>query len=360
MSPKKKLTILEHAEADTQAEYKENQALALRLRTVSAEARELRAEMDTIKRRLGIYEKMESAPFAPPEWHAPKAPGKSHRAIPTLFISDWHWGEVVDPAQIAGINAYNVAIARLRMKEAFVGALRVTRDYLKGVDYDGFHVALGGDILSGNIHDLRETNEGSVFENAFDAAEHIVAGLRLLADDAKRVSVDCVVGNHGRNTQKPIDKNRVRDNFDWLVYRKVADELKGDARIAVHISDSADSRFTLYDTRYLNTHGSDFHGGGGISAELSPLLLGVHRTTKRESDAGFPFDVMLCSHFHRHLFLGALGLIVNGCGVGYNERGYDKRYSLQPPQCGMWLTTVEHSITVSAPVFVANRAEENW
>jgi len=53
-------------------------------------------------------------------------------------------------------------------------------------------------------------------------------------------------------------------------------------------------------------------------------------------------------------------LIVNGSGVGYNERGYQRRYSTQPPQCAMWLTTPERGITVSAPVFVQDRTVEGW
>ena len=34
---------------------------------------------------------------------ASKSPG-----VPTLFLTDLHYGEVVDPAQVGGVNSYNV------------------------------------------------------------------------------------------------------------------------------------------------------------------------------------------------------------------------------------------------------------
>lgn len=340
--------------------FTENQEIARKARAATAHARELADEVLTLKRRLGILEKLDAAKIAPPEWLTPKGPSRGHRAIASLFYSDVHWGERVEPGQIDNINCYNVAIAEQRTRRAFEGALVQLRDYIKGVEYDGVQVWLGGDLVSGNIRDLRETNEGTVFEQVLGVSEAVAAGVTLLAKEMPAVHLVGVVGNHTRTTLKPISKNRVTDSFDWLVYQILARQLQNQKGVTFQIGEAADARAMLFSTRYFLTHGDAFRGGTGISAELAPLLLGVHRTTKREADAGHPFDVMLCAHFHRHLFLSALGLIVNGSVIGYNEHAYQSKYSPQPPQCGMWLTTPERGITISAPVFVQDRKAEGW
>lgn len=359
MSPPKR-SLEAYVEDTTKARFAENQEIARTARAAAATAREQAEELTDLKRRLGLYERLEAARLEPPTWLTPKAPSKPHVAIPSLVISDWHWGETVDAAQVDYINAYNVRIAESRMRKAFEGALKITRDYFKGVQYEGFQVFLAGDILSGNIHDLRETNEGTIFEHVLGASESLAAGLALLARDMGPVHVIAVVGNHTRMTVKPINKNRTKDSFDWLVYRMVERQLQGLKGITMSVSEAADARVQIYNTRYLLTHGDEFVGGSGISAELAPLLLGVHRRMKREVEAGHPFDVMICGHFHRHLSLSGMGLIVNGSGVGYNERGYQRSYTPQPAQCALWLTAPEHGVTVSAPVFVANRKAEGW
>ena len=39
--------------------------------------------------------------------------------IPTLFASDWDWGETVNPSEIQGVNSYNLQIAKDRCKNMF-------------------------------------------------------------------------------------------------------------------------------------------------------------------------------------------------------------------------------------------------
>ena len=48
----------------------------------------------------------------PPQWISPKR-NKAHYGIPTLFLSDWHWGESVVAGEISGLNTFNLDIANL-------------------------------------------------------------------------------------------------------------------------------------------------------------------------------------------------------------------------------------------------------
>jgi hypothetical protein len=54
------------------------------------------------------------------------------------------------------------------------------------------------------------------------------------------------------------------------------------------------------------------------------------------------------------------GLIVGGSLVGYSEYNYINNHEPEPPQCAFWVTTPQHGVTFTAPVFVADRKAEGW
>lgn len=356
-----KRSLAQFADDEAAAAYAENQEIARQNRTLRSALSERAEELATVRHRLGLYEQLDRARLQPPTWLTPKTPARGHRAIPSLVVTDWHWGEVVKPEQVDGVNAYSVAIAEQRLRRAFEGAVTVTRDYLQGVEYDGFQVFLLGDLLSGMIHpELRETNEETLAESVVALVEPLEAGLNLLVQEFGRVHVACVPGNHPRATLKPIAKNRAADNFDTLVYRLVARDYRDTKGVTVQVAEAADCQVNIYQTRYLASHGDQFRGGSGISGALAPLLLGTHRKTRRQAAAGRPFDLMVLGHFHQTIWLPSKGLIVSGCGVGYNEWAYVNNLEPEPPQCALWLTTPERGPTVSAPVFVGDRKAEGW
>lgn len=352
-------TLTPAARRETEVEIpralRENRDLRHRLR-------HMEAQHETILRRLGLYERLESSPIDIPNWVLDR-PTKDtkHHAIPQMLFTDVHWDELVTPAQIDGVNAYNRTIATARVTRAFRRAIKVLDNYVSGVIYDGFKLDLGGDIFSGLIHEeLTETNEGTIFESIITVLEVLLPGIRMLAERFGKVDIDAVVGNHGRRTKKPRSKNRVQDNFDWLVYKLIEREFRGDPRITVHVSEAPDAHYQVYNTRYLLTHGDQFRGGSGISGALAPLLLGTARKTRRQVAAGRPHDVMVMGHWHQSIWMPNKGLIVGGCIVGYGEFSYLINAEPEPPQCAMWINTPERGITVQAPVFVADRASEGW
>jgi hypothetical protein len=347
------------AEKD-EAKFKENAGLKRDLTTVRAALQDAEGRAKIAEKELGLLRKIDSVRLAPPEWLTPKASGTGHRAIPTLDLGDFHWGEVVDPAQVQGVNCYNVRISKLRCHKAFEQAVVLARDYLQGVSYEGIEVVLGGDIVSGNIQDLRESNEEMALESVFGSAEHITAGLKLLAKDFKRVHVTAVVGNHGRSTKKTIYKNRVRDSLDWAVYRAIQLHLGEKSPVQMTIADGASERLTVYGTSFVVNHGEDFHGGSGISAELAPLLLALHRLVKREMSLGRPFNAMVTHHRHRYLPMFQLGVSLNGSLVGYSELAQNAVLNYELPTQAFWLNTPEHGVSAVMPVYVQDRAAEGW
>lgn len=359
--PPKGKSLEDFAEDKAKAIYTENQEIARTARALRSANDQKDKEIAELTQRLGLYERLDAARLDPPDWLSPKKSPKGHAAIPCMLLTDVHFDEVVKPEQVDGLNCYNRAIAEKRLRRAFEGAIRLSRHYLSGVAYEGFQLFLGGDVLSGIIHEhLRETNQAQIMDSVLSVVEPLEAGINLLASAFGQVHVTAVTGNHGRNTLKPRIKNRAQDNFDWLVYKMVERDFRPRGDVTVQVSDAPDAHLCVYETRYLLTHGDQFRGGTGISAMLAPLLLGAHRKTRRQAAAGRPYDVMVLGHFHSSLFYPSRGLIVGGSVIGYNEFAYQQNLEPEPPQCAFWLTTSERGITVSAPVFVADRAAEGW
>ena len=581
------------------------------------------ADRDQYREAFALATALEEYTARPPTWLTPKRPSRGHRATATLLLTDCHFDEVVSPEEIDGINAYNREIAEARLKRTFERTIRMSREYLAGVSYDGIVVMLGGDLVSGIIHEeLRETNFDMLYGTVTHFLDPLLAGIDMLATEFGKVHLVGVPGNHSRSKPgKPRFKGRARDTADWLIYTLLARDLRSDSRITFEIPEAMDARVTIYDcvapetriltedlrwvpagdicagmgligfdeslnsglgrgrtrrwrsarvmatgidlrdtvrlvlesgqelvctpshrwlcgtsygfanqwvradsirpgwtlrrffspwtadesweggwlaglfdgegslgrrfkrgtvvspdgraaiqpslsqnegvvaarlrkvfanrgmdvaedrtrdctkftlrgyfadyaalfgsvrptrmleefgdfvgslsphmnavggdrvvrvepagrrevvvmgtdtktyvaegfgshnTRYLLTHGNQFHGGTGIAGALSPLMLGVARKGQRERAAGRPYDYMCMGHWHQRMWIPGKGLIVGGSLIGFSEFDYGSNFTPEPPTQEFWLTTPEHGPTISAPIFVADRSAEGW
>ena len=79
----------------------------------------------------------------------------------TLIVhnSDRHYGEVIRADEISGWNAYDVATCERRVWRFMNAACEIGRRWTADTTVDGVLYTMGGDEISGDIHDeLRETN----------------------------------------------------------------------------------------------------------------------------------------------------------------------------------------------------------
>lgn len=338
-----------------------HQKMVQEISSLRSQVRALTNEaIDTTQLRQLIHN-LDTAKLNPPRWLTqPKTTGAL--GTPTLFLSDLHWGEVVRPREVNGANEYNLAVARRRLERTFSSTVRLTRDYLRG-NYHGIVLALGGDLVSGNIHEeLRETNEKQIFAIVLDLYENLVTGIELLADEFGRVFIPCVVGNHGRLDRKPRAKGAVRDNFEWILYQFLVKHFEDDDRVTIIVSEALDFIYRVHNTRYLLTHGDQFRGGTGISGPVTPWALGDHRKRKRQDAISQPYDVMIFGHWHQ-LFWGGGTYIVNGSLKGYDEYAYRSNFPFQAPAQALWITHPDKGVTFQMPVLaeeIPDRPETEW
>ena len=340
---------------------------------VSSPSERIKSERDELKRRLEKAAKahealmrkcdllmaLDGVTSAAPSWTRQRPKKGQHRGIANLMLSDLHLDEVVSAAQMGGVNAYDRKIAVRRLQITVENTALIAKDYMQGIEYDGITVWLGGDIFSGSIHDeLKQTNEAPIMASFDFWIDPMVSALLLLADEFGKVHVPGCVGNHGRNTYKPIMKNRVEDNFDWLFYRVLARELAHDNRFTWQLPVTADVTVKHYDHTYLLTHGDQFRGGSGISGIATPLALGAFKKSKRQQAVNDPFDTMLLGHFHQYMTLP--GVIVNGSLKGYDEYALISNFGFEVPQQAFWITTPERGPSFHAPIQPMIRKAEGW
>lgn len=275
---------------------------------------------------------------------------ESAPGVPTLFLSDLHWGEVVNPTQINGVNEYNMKIAHARMKSTIESAIHLLKIVSPEMDYPGIVCVLGGDMISGNIHDeLMATNEMNTMPTVLDLYGALISVITHLADTFGRVFLPCVSGNHGRDTKKIWGKDRHHTSFDWLLYNFLAKSFESDKRVCFFIPDGPDALYRIYDHKYLLTHGDSYRGGDGMIGCLGPILRGDHKKRSRNAQVDMEFDTQIMGHWHQYIHHSRV--IVNGSMKGYDEYAYGNNFGFEQPQQALWLTHPKYGITYRMPVY---------
>lgn len=327
--------------------------LRARIRLLESEvaAMEKRVLTDMMVKQQIIRLSEGAASDKPPAWTIDTTKPDSAPGVPTLFVSDLHWGEVVHPSQINGVNKFDIKIAHARMKALAERSVRLLHILSPKMQYPGIVVPLGGDMISGNIHDeLTASNELNSAPAVLDLFGVLRGFLTGMADTFGKVFVPCVTGNHGRDTHKIWNKDRHHTSFDWLLYCFLAKSLEGDKRITFLIPDGPDAYYRVYGHRYLLSHGDQFRGGDGMIGALGPIIRGDHKKRSRNAQIDMEYDTLLIGHWHQLIHINRL--IVNGSLKGYDEYAYANNFGFERPQQALWITHPKYGKTLSAPVYV--------
>lgn len=352
--------------ADRQLEKKVREAQD-RSRTSARELAAAKVELALAQEQLeAMQEELDLFRFPlemTPEWMRRRSETtKVHRGTVLAFLSDVHAGETVRSEEMGGYNAYDETITDARLGRFFERTCMVSRNYLAGVEYDGVVLALGGDLVSGDIHDeLEQTNWCSTYEAARWLAPRLKAGIEMLAEEFGQVHVVSAPGNHGRDSKKPRSKKRSSHNADTHVAHLVADRMEGETGITFDVPESFDVDFELYGYRFSMEHGDAmrFAGTSEIGA-IGPAKRGTLRKSRQLQNEGRPFDVNLIGHFHQFVPAYTQGFIMNGSLKGYDEYARTWHLTPEPAQQALAVVTPEHGITVTAPVLVTKRSTEGW
>lgn len=328
-------------------------------RQLSSQIREMAEQQERDSRLERMLDQFTAASIERPEWMEPKSTKRRHSTAVTM-LSDTHFDEVVKASEMNYVNAYNRRVADLRLETYFSNVITLDKDYMTGVKNQGLVMALGGDLVSGDIHDeLAITNEAACMSTALYWSARLAEGIERLVRHYGRVHVPVVTGNHGRTRRKPNHKFRAESNWDYLIAHLVARELKhlGD-KLTWNIPVTSDVKWKIYQWRFQMTHGDQFKGGNGIAGVMSPIMRGDARKRNLEEAVGTPYHYLMMGHFHQLQNWG--DKMINGSLKGYDDYAIAHAFGFELPQQMFFLVDPEHGKTIWSPVRVTTEAERRF
>ncbi len=250
----------------------------------------------------------------------PEKDGKTDEHV-IFMVGDIHMGEVVDVEATGGISSYNVRIADARMDYTTNKAISIVRDKLGGgYRFPKAHIFLMGDMVSGSIHEeLEITNELTEIEAVFHVVDKLEKLIEMFCQYFPEVQVDCIVGNHGRTKKKKFFKQRVKKDYDFMVYKMLQREMKPQTNLKINVPLSYWTVVNVNGRNFFLTHGSQVRSWMGIP------FYGLQREFLKwkslSESYGKHFDDMVVGHFHSPnvLNIQRSKLIMNGSPKGGDE-----------------------------------------
>ncbi|WP_047308768.1 hypothetical protein [Rhodopseudomonas palustris] len=290
-------------------------------------------ELAAVERMLEEIGGLRNLDVQPPEWVLKHGTGKRNRAVLSMLFTDLHLGEVIDPDEILGLNAFNPEIAERRARRFFEAACEIGPRWASDCKVEGLLLNLGGDLISGDIHEeLRITNALTSHEQVRMVVATIVSGIKLLLKVYKRIHVPSVPGNHARTTFKPTAKLYSKLSYDTLIAQMVADHFRDDPRVTFQITASNDAIIPVLGYTAFLTHGDKMGTGGGqgFAGPLLPIVRGTKKVEAQQARAQRRPDIIMHGHYHHSANPGPV--FSNGAFPGYSEYGNGLRASLELPQ----------------------------
>lgn len=253
-----------------------------------------------------------------------------------LFLSDWHYGEVVDPEQVDGLNEFNTDVLEQRVEDVYHAIVSFMEH--RTFPVNKLHIALGGDMASGGpgIHDeIRESNEKVAAEQAVEVGALLGGFIERLVPLFPEIEVDGVSGNHPRMAKPHASKN-VFDNFDWISYKFAETYLRNYESVKCNFPRSGFIVQHIAGNNILLWHGD------GIKTTMPGVPWGgvVRRTNelkKQYADRGILLDGYKLGHFHQANVVWNGAIFMNGSLVGVNEYGL-KNFGSGSPPCQLLMT----------------------
>lgn len=248
-----------------------------------------------------------------------------------LDIGDIHWGEVVQARNTGGLFEYNTQIAADRLDYTLDTAIEIA----KGHKLAGLSIILGGDLVSGAIHDdLNRHNEMMVAEQTVSCAETIYGGLEKVLSAGLKVDVVSVSGNHGRTyfREKGYFKNKQQENYDWMVAKMLQAHGKNQKGLDITIPETVWAILEVAGRRFLTTHGDTNKQQNSMGISFYAVEKEMRRLKTMIVDDTMEHHQDVISHHRHQQFMIPIGNTMfynNGALKGPDEYGI---MGLRPPE----------------------------
>jgi hypothetical protein len=275
-------------------------------------------------------------------------PKSKYEAAAIIQISDGHFGKVILPSTVNGLNEYNPDIAKKRMELCAENTLRLIKKERQDIKIDNLVLILGGDFLENSQlhHHSEMTTALSPMEETLFSRELLNKFINTICQysDFKKIVVACTRGNHSRITHKMISSLDYRMNYETILYNILKDDFKNE-NMEWTIPDSEIAEVEVYGNmiRVVHGHQIKYQGGvGGLTIPLNKFIMRMDQINK----AYYNFV-----HHYHNLSYPTNNTTVNGSIVGYDPYAMSIGCSYQPPMQSFQLLDSKRGITIKAPIF---------
>lgn len=325
--------------------------LRAKVRAEHARAESILKDLVTYQSALNTISAATSAPL--PAIGRRELGSGMREATAVGMLSDVHSEETVRLGETPYPNQYNPEIADRSIGRFFSGMRWLVDLYRPKFQIRDVLVWLGGDLMSGHIHDeLKEHTTGTPLETMLWLRPRIIAGIDLLLDDKKieTVTVPCSYGNHGRNTAKPYRALGAVHSYEWALYQFLAIHYANEPRVRFLADKSAHQYVHVYDYDLHFHHGDETNYNGGVGGITIPL-----------NKATAQWDLAAKCHYHHfghwHQYMDTGRIVVNGSVIGYNAYAMSIKATPEPPQQAFYLLDSKRGKTCKSPIWVRDSAD---
>jgi hypothetical protein len=267
------------------------------------------------------------------------------QATAVICASDWHVEESVSSNSTNGLNEFNLSIAEDRIKKFFSSAIRLTEIQRNGADIEDCILWLGGDLMSGYIHEeLQETNSLSPTETILWLKGRLEEGIAYVRKNFKTTTIVCSYGNHGRTTKKPRHATGFQNSYEWLLYSILSQQITGDD-ISWVVADSYLSFVKLYGKTLRFHHGDQLRYQGGVGGLTIPVEKAIASWNRARVA-----DLDVFGHWHTQQQNPKW--ISNGSLIGFNAYAVSIKAAYEKPQQTYFLYDRDRGRTITAPIIL--------
>jgi len=306
---------------------------------------ELHAKFETLNKEQSIVEQLtddirqlapQSYDPAPPANLVEREDASGEEQTAVLHLSDTHIGQEITPDQTDNFGRYNFDMFRARLKTLETGIISIRENHTN-TRVPRLVIAMGGDMLHGNLNHAAEVGQVNTLFCQFYAGAHVLAQfIRNLAAHFNKIDIECTVGNHTRwGTQRKMPTQNRFSNLDSFVYaltEALTSQIPG---VRWNITKQPVADFEIYGHHFRMLHGDTLRGGDkalGIPNHAVGRLLSISTQLLSKVDRTGP-SYYLIGHFHREISIPhARGAVLfNGGFPGLDEYGLSAMFNPVDP-----------------------------
>lgn len=308
------------------------------IRTLKAEKLTEDNLVKSMSTSLSALPAVKVKPWAPK--HTVIRPG--HEEDQVLLFSDLHAGEVINKDEVDGFNEYNFDIMCRRLWGLTDSVLSIKDLHSHAYKVKRLWVLSLGDIVTGEIHNMAETNSAPIISTMQQTALVVSQALIRLASSYDEIVYVGVAGNHDRRHEKPRTKQGF-DNWAYMVNWAISLLCAQQKNIRFHIPKSP---FLITDIRGWNFLVR--HGHGKVNSFAGIPFYGLSRKNSAfqelyRSRGSFDYEVL--GHYHQQAQLKDDRVFINGSIIGANEFAINELAAFSPPSQKLMGVDDKHGVT---------------